>query len=174
MHYYLWGAGLRHTSVGRVFRCADVVVCVLLPVAIGWGLPWPAYSSLRGPSSLGGTRFIAWRLRRPFVWECRRGSRHFWECQACLGYSPAPEPTKKKSELCHTHPVGGTEDKYWKPPSRVERIHYSLGGAGLGHTSVDRVFSVLGSGRGCPASSGSRSRFALTGIVEPLGPCPRL
>ena len=59
------------------------------------------------------------------------------------------------------------------PSSRVERIHYSLEGAGLGHTSVGRVLSVRGSGRVCPGSSGSRSRFALTGILEPQGAVPR-
>ena len=29
-----------------------------------------------------------------------------------------------------------------QPPSRVERMHYSQGGAGLGHTSVSCVLSV--------------------------------
>ena len=59
------------------------------------------------------------------------------------------------------------------PPSRVKRMHYSLGGAGLGHISVSRVLSVRGSGRVCPISSGSRSRFALTGILEPQGVVPQ-
>ena len=55
------------------------------------------------------------------------------------------------------------------PPSRVECMHYSLGGSGLGHTSVGRVLSVRGSGRLCPGSSGSRSRWTLTGILVPRG-----
>ena len=72
--------------------------------------------SLRGPSSqaltlFGGVRFIAWRLRHPFLGECQWGPRHFGDCQACLGYGPAAGPTLKKA-LRHTHPVGGTADKY--------------------------------------------------------------
>ena len=53
------------------------------------------------------------------------------------------------------------------PPSWVERMHYSLGGAGLLRTSVGCVLSMHGSGRVCPGFGGSRSRFALTGILEP-------
>ena len=63
--------------------------------------PWPASSSLRGPSPqaltlLGGAGFITWRLRHPFLGERRRGPRHFWSRRACLGYGPAPGPTEKK------------------------------------------------------------------------------
>ena len=59
------------------------------------------------------------------------------------------------------------------PPNREVRIHYSLGGAGLGHTSVGTVLSVLGSGEVCPGSCGSRLRFALTGILKPQGDVPQ-
>ena len=57
--------------------------------------------SLRGPSHqaltlFGGVRLIAWRLRHPSLWECRRGPRHFWECQACLGSGLALGPTLKR------------------------------------------------------------------------------
>ena len=41
-----------------------------------------------------------------------------------------------------------------QPPSKVEHMHYSLGGAGLGRTLVSCVLSVCRSGRVC---SGSRS-----------------
>ena len=44
----------------------------------------------------GGARFIAWRLRHPFLREWRRDQRHFWECQACLGYCPALRPILKR------------------------------------------------------------------------------
>ena len=54
-------------------------------------------------------------------------------------------------------------------PSRVERMHFSLGGGGLGHTSVGCVLSVRGSGRVCLGSSGRQSRFALTDILKPHG-----
>ena len=58
-----------------------------------------------------------------------------------------------------------------KLPSRVERMHCSVGGAGLGHTSVGGVFSVSGSGRVCPGSSGIRSRFTLTSIPRHFWEC---
>ena len=58
-------------------------------------------SSLKGPSLqaltlLLGARFITWRQRRPFLRGCRRSPKHFGECRAYLGYSPAPGPTLKK------------------------------------------------------------------------------
>ena len=64
----------KHTSIGRVCRYTDLVGCVLVPVAVGWGCPtwkvafmsgmqWLASSSLKGPSPqaltlLRGARFI--------------------------------------------------------------------------------------------------------------------
>ena len=54
-------------------------------------------------------------------------------------------------------------------PSRVERMHFSLGVTGLGRTSVGCVLSVRRYGRVCPGSNGSRSRSTLTGIFEPQG-----
>ena len=100
MHYSLGGAALGHTSVGHVLSVR------------GSGRMCPGSSSSRSrfaltgilepqgavPQALtllGGARFIAWRLRPPFLGECRRGPRHFWECRAYLGYCPAPGPTKK-------------------------------------------------------------------------------
>ena len=62
----------------------------------------------------GGVMFIAWRLRHPFLGECRRGPRCFWSRQARLGDGPVLGPTKKA--LCYTRPSGGTFVKYqyWK------------------------------------------------------------
>ena len=48
-----------------------------------------------------GVRFIAWH---PFWRECRRDPRHFWECRACLYYSPAPGPTWRRP--CAIPPTG--------------------------------------------------------------------
>ena len=50
--------------------------------------------------------------------------------------------------------------------SGVERMHFSLGGTGLGRTWVGRVLSVRGSGRVCPGSSGRWLKCTLTGILE--------
>ena len=61
---------------------------------------------LRALILLGEARFIGWRLRRSFLGECRRNPRHFYECQACLGYSHALRPTLEKA-LCHPRPFGG-------------------------------------------------------------------
>ena len=44
----------------------------------------------------GGARFIAWCLRCLFLGECQQDSRHFWNNQTCVGYSPAPGPYKKR------------------------------------------------------------------------------
>ena len=79
-------------------------------------------------------------------------------------------PTKKA--LCLTCPLGGTYDKYRRPPSRMERMHYSLGGAGLGRNSVGCVLLVRRSGWVCSGSSGSRSKSTLTGILEPQEAAP--
>ena len=38
----------------------------------------------------GVASFIVWNLRHPFLGDCRRGTRHFWNGWACVGYSPAP------------------------------------------------------------------------------------
>ena len=50
MHYSLGGAGLGHISVGRVVRYADLVGCVLVPVAVSRGALWTASSSIMGSS----------------------------------------------------------------------------------------------------------------------------
>ena len=97
-----------HTSAGRGVNGTDLV---------DWCVPSSRYiSSLRGLSPKGltplrGVRFIARRLRRLVLRECRPGPRHLSECRARLSYSPAPRTTFKKA-LCHTRPVGGTADKY--------------------------------------------------------------
>ena len=76
----------------------------------GWLSHLWTYLELQGAAPqvltlLGGVRFIAWHLRRPFSGECRRGPRHFWECRARLGYGPAPGPILKKAS-CNTRPLG--------------------------------------------------------------------
>ena len=67
----LWGALDWDTLQSATFyRCADLVGCVLVRVAVGRGALWPASSSLRKPSPdaltlLGGARLIVWRLTGP-------------------------------------------------------------------------------------------------------------
>ena len=78
---------------------------------------WPS-SSLKEPSSQALTlfemgRFVAWRLRCLFLWECWRGLGHFWSCWACLGYGPPSESTFKKA-VCWILPFGGAHDKSLK------------------------------------------------------------
>ena len=62
------------------------------------------------PRGWAWARFIAWRLRRTFLGECRRGPRHLWECRACLRYVPRPGPTKK-GFVSHS-PIWWAHDKY--------------------------------------------------------------
>ena len=50
----------------------------------------------------GGVRFIALCQRCPFLRECRRGSRHFWNHRAYLGNGPEPGFHNKKKAFCHT------------------------------------------------------------------------
>ena len=55
-------------------------------------------SSLRRPYPqalplLVRVRLIAWRLRNPFLGECRWVPRHFWSHRVSLGHDPAPGPT---------------------------------------------------------------------------------
>ena len=47
----------------------------------------------------GSARFIAWGAT--FWGECRQGSMHFWNCQTCVSYGPAPDIHNKKA-LCQT------------------------------------------------------------------------
>ena len=54
----------------------------------------------------------------PLLEDCRWGPRHFWKCRARVSPSPAPGPTLKKA-LCHTRPVGGTEDKHHPLPTHM-------------------------------------------------------
>ena len=49
----------------------------------------------RALTLLRGARFIAWRLRYPYLGECHGGPRHFWCHRACLGYGFALGPTLK-------------------------------------------------------------------------------
>ena len=92
--------------ISAVMRWTVQVGCVLsldIPLASGGRPPrlWP--------SSEG------WVYRptpeAPLLGQCWQCLRHFWKCQARVGFGPAPGLTLKKA-LCHTHPVGGTEDKY--------------------------------------------------------------
>ena len=52
-------------------------------MAVGWGTPWPASASLRGPfpqalTLFRGASFITWIRWRSIAGECRRGPGHFW------------------------------------------------------------------------------------------------
>ena len=42
--------------------------------------------------------------------ECERGPRYFLKCRVACGLRPCAQ-THLKKVLCHTHPVGGPEDK---------------------------------------------------------------
>ena len=97
--------------VGRVRWYTDLVRCVLVPMAVGRGrLTWVREAGIHvgraktsilepqgaippGSSLPWRAKFITWRLRCFFLWECRRGPMYFWSCWACLGNSPEPRPT---------------------------------------------------------------------------------
>ena len=95
-----------HTSAGHDVSGTDLVRYVSSGYISSFKGPFPQVLTL-----FGEVWFIAWRLRCPFLGECRRGLRYFWKCWARSDYGPAPGPTLKKA-LCHTLPVGGSSDKY--------------------------------------------------------------
>ena len=81
-----------------VYVCVCVCVCVLTCFCMCCVCLSSGGSRSR-PSDmdfLGGARFIAWRLKLPFFETYRRGSKHFWECRACLGHIPGLGPTFKR------------------------------------------------------------------------------
>ena len=57
-----------------------------------WGRPHQAFTLF------GWVGFIAWRLRRFFLRECRRDPRHFGDCRMCLRL----EPPKKNGLVLHS------------------------------------------------------------------------
>ena len=65
----------------------------------------------QGLACSGRARFIAWRLRCPFLKECRRGQRNFWSHQECLCATTLHiSPTLKRP--CATLWHGGMPNKY--------------------------------------------------------------
>ena len=113
-------------SISRVWTNTDQVGCVLVSVAVGRGAPWPASSSLRGPSFqvltlLRGAGFIVWRLRRPFFRGMPMGSEAFLEPPGASGLRLCARTHLKKA-LCHTRPVGGRLTNTARPLVRFFRI----------------------------------------------------
>ena len=74
------------------------------------GRDWRILSSPQTLTHLGGAKYIAWRLRRPFLGKCRRSPRYSCAHQAFLGYSPVSRPTQN-SVLCQTHLFGWVRNK---------------------------------------------------------------
>ena len=80
-----------YTSAGHGVSGTDLVWCVStldIPRA-SVGRPHQALNLL------GEVRFISWPQKHPFLGECRRGHKHFWECRANLSYGFALGPTLK-------------------------------------------------------------------------------
>ena len=115
---------LGHTLVGRVgwewSRPSNMPV--------GWHSCWVCQDQHPRTSGgcphqaltlLGEVRFIVWRLRYPFLGECRPSPKNFWSCQDMTWLQPCTwtHLKKKKNALCHTCPVSGTNDKYQLSPS---------------------------------------------------------
>ena len=118
-----WGAW----PIAKISQLPLVAVVVFHSVESAWrgcrgsftftsrGAPFLGF---RGPSNkaltlLGGARFFACCLRRPFWGKCRRGPRHFRSYPVYLHYRPAHGPTLIKA-LCQTRTVDVTNDKYGK------------------------------------------------------------
>ena len=83
-------------------------------------------------------------------------------------------PTGPNGRVWATRSIGDTSDKYRLPPSRVERMHYSLGGHWLGHSSVSCVIQYTDLIR-CDLVSVAVGRSALWTASSSLRePSPRL
>ena len=70
---------------------------------------------------LGGAMFIAWRLRRLFLRWMPMWGEAFLEMLG-VSWLQLCARTHLKKVLCHTRPVGGTEDKYRTPSIRLFHI----------------------------------------------------
>ena len=98
-----WIQWMGHNLAGCGINGMDLVGCV---TSLDWHTSslWEAF-----PSALNlllGVRFTAWYVRRPNLEECRRSSRHFWECRACLGYGNVSGSTLKRPCATLTRLVG--------------------------------------------------------------------
>ena len=85
---------------------------------------WPALLDPRGGGFLQApihsekARFIGWRTRRPFLEECRRKSRHFFEPPVVCGLTSCTWLPQKKA-MCHTRTYvrRSTNIRRWKTPN---------------------------------------------------------
>ena len=90
MHYSVGSTRQGHALVSRVGQYTDLVGCVLVPVPVGWGAPWLASLSLRGPSqqALKGPFFFFRRVFEAFLellgmsglWPCTQTHLKKWPC----------------------------------------------------------------------------------------------
>ena len=104
----LWEAlGWDTVRLTAFFLLTDLVGCVL----VQWQSVEVALTIILEPQRVipqaltlhGGDRFFAWRLKHPFIRECRQGPKHFWSRWVCLGWvclGPASDPPKKA--LCRS------------------------------------------------------------------------
>ena len=97
--------------------------------------------------------------------QCAR--RYFWQCRTRVGFGPATGPTLKTAQ-CHTCLVVGRMTN----PRETSAYGQALNVAGLGHTSVGGVGRFTDLVRCVLARLTGRSRFALTGNLEPQGAVP--
>ena len=143
---------LDHILTGRVVRYTVLIECASslnIPLASG---DRPS----RFLTLFGRVRFIAWRLRHPANGNANR-TRAFLGLPDASGLQPCDRTHQKIGLVPHSYACRAY-DKYSAPS------HFTLRSAVLG---------VHGSGRVCPGCGGSRSRCALTGILEPQGAVPK-
>ena len=143
-------------SIRRVRRYTDLVRCVLVPVAVGRGVPWPASSSLRGAvpqalTLLGGVRFIARRLRHSVLRECRQKPEEFSEPPGVSGPKPY-RPVPPKNRPCDT--LNCSEGRTTNTDSTLA-LRYRLSGQTVYQVAV---------GRGAPWPASS-SLVRLVGVT---------
>ena len=120
MPYSLVDVELEHISIGLVGWYTDLVGRVLVPEAVSLGVPWLASLSLREPSPRLSP-FLERQGLRPGSWGVpsqgnANGARGIFGV-AGRSWVMALSPNPPKKAMCHTRLVGGTYDKYRRPPS---------------------------------------------------------
>ena len=120
---------------------------------------------------VGRAKFIAWRPRCPFFWGgMPTGPEVFLKPSGVSGLQPCARTHLKKA-LCYTHPVDGMMGRTTNTDFILAEwsVCTTLGGAGLGHTSVgcvSRYMELVGCvlvpvavGRRAPWQASSRPRW---------------
>ena len=95
-----------------------------------------------GSYSLQRGKVITWRLRCPFLGECRWGSEHFGNQGACVGYAPVPGSHNNKGLVLYSC-IRGALVKYWVCIESQPVLFFSDNWMLIGTPEPESVFIVI-------------------------------